>query len=68
MLLTAVGFMVAGVVGFALWWIYGRILLLGARKCQNRGTVVAGLRVPKPSLWRRTNGKQQYELIERHEV
>ena len=32
MLLTATGFLLAGVVGLAFWWIYGRVLLLGERR------------------------------------
>ncbi|KAK2764906.1 hypothetical protein FQN54_008603 [Arachnomyces sp. PD_36] len=30
MLLTTIGFLVAGIVGFCLWWAYGRLLLLGS--------------------------------------
>lgn len=29
--LTVCGFLVAGVVGFCLWWTYGRVMLLGAK-------------------------------------
>lgn len=29
MLLTVLGFILAGVVGICMWWVYGRILLLG---------------------------------------
>jgi len=69
MLLTALGFLAAGVVGFVLWWGYRRILLFGARKIQPRGSSKGGLRVSMPSLWRRSSGKPQYELVEsRHEV
>lgn len=32
MLLTALGFMLAALVGLGVWWVYGRILLLGARR------------------------------------
>lgn len=31
MLLTFLGFILAGIVGFCLWWTYGRIVLLGAQ-------------------------------------
>ncbi|KAJ9301365.1 CAZyme family GT32 [Paecilomyces variotii] len=31
MLLTVLGFVLAGVVGFAVWWAYGRLLLLGSQ-------------------------------------
>jgi inositol phosphorylceramide mannosyltransferase catalytic subunit len=79
MLLTAVGFMLAGVVGMALWWLYGRILLLGAHRRAGRGGFAQGRkgssggssspcsrsRVP---LWRRWSGsKQQYELVEQRD-
>lgn len=30
-LLTFLGFVLAGIVGFCLWWTYGRIMLLGAQ-------------------------------------
>lgn len=29
--LTFLGFVLAGIVGFCLWWTYGRIVLLGAQ-------------------------------------
>lgn len=29
--LTLLGFLLAGIVGFCLWWTYGRIVLLGAQ-------------------------------------
>lgn len=29
--LTVCGFLLAGVVGFCLWWSYGRVMLLGAK-------------------------------------
>ncbi|KAA6407186.1 MAG: mannosyl phosphorylinositol ceramide synthase SUR1 [Lasallia pustulata] len=62
LMLTASGFLVAGVVGAGLWWVYGRVLLLG----QMRGR-------PAPrggcALWRRASLlKKDYELVERHEV
>lgn len=68
MLLTALGFMLAGVVGICLWWVYGRILLLGAHhKGQSTSSVVSRMRIP---LWRRVSAKNnvKYELVERREV
>ena len=61
MFLTALGFVMAGVVGMCAWWIYGRILLLGSPKGQGRG------RISIP-LWRRTAPKGQIELENRHQV
>lgn len=29
--LTFLGFVLAGIVGFCLWWTYGRIMLLGGQ-------------------------------------
>ena len=69
MLLTASGFLVAGVVGLGLWWIYGRVLLLGERR--RKGAKAAhcapsgwAQRIP---LWK-TASAAAYELIDRHEV
>jgi len=70
MLLTATGFLVAGVVGLALWWAYGRILLFGSPKTR-RGTAQskwAGAKRRIPMFWRRASANKQYELIDRHEV
>lgn len=61
-MLTATGFLVAGVVGAGLWWVYGRVLLLGQMKGR------AGPR-GRGGLWRRASyQKKDYELVERHEV
>ncbi len=62
MLLTAGGFLLAGIVGLFLWWAYGRMLLFGSRRGQSWA---AGRRIPM--FWRRASQKQ-YELVERHEV
>jgi len=69
MLLTATGFLVAGVVGLALWWAYGRLLLFGSAKTRRGGgqSKWAGAR-RIPMFWRRTSANKQYELIDRHEV
>ena len=50
MLLTCTGFLIAGVVGWGLWWAYMRIF---AQKRQGK----MGMRV--------RNAKQGYELVER---
>lgn len=66
MLLTASGFLIAGFVGLGLWWIYGRVLLLGERR--RKGGKGA------PSVWAQmiplgeTASATAYELIDRHEV
>ncbi|KAI9811001.1 MAG: hypothetical protein M1827_005733 [Pycnora praestabilis] len=59
-IITGVGFFMAGVVGLCLWWIYGRIMVLGGPKGQSRGR-------KSPPLWRRVSQKD-YELTERREV
>ena len=41
MLLTASGFLLAGIVGLGLWWAYGRVLLLGERRRRGGGAVGA---------------------------
>lgn len=62
LMLTATGFLAAGVVGAGLWWVYGRVLLLG--QMRGRAGPRCGLR-----LWRRASyQKKDYELVERHEV
>jgi inositol phosphorylceramide mannosyltransferase catalytic subunit len=74
MLVTAVGFMIAGVVGVAVWWVYSRLFGAGKRR--------TGLRNKSPSrvflqpfaqrlpLWRMImgNGKADYELVEQHDA
>ena len=61
-MLTAMGFLGAGVVGAALWWVYGRVLLLG----QMRGR--AGQRGGYWMRWSRPSPKKDYELVERRGV
>lgn len=65
MMLTVLGFMLAAVVGAGLWWLYGRVLLIG----QKRGAVgKAGVRGwIRPALLRMQSQKE-YELVQRHEV
>lgn len=65
MMLTALGFLLAGVVGMGLWWVYGRVFLMGQRKGQpGKGGLKGWIR---PALWR-MQSKKQYELVQRHEV
>lgn len=61
MMLTAAGFIVAGIIGAGLWWVYGRVLLLGQRRCKQRGGYLDRLGWGKGI-------KLAYELAERHEV
>ncbi|KAI9832516.1 MAG: hypothetical protein M1819_004305 [Sarea resinae] len=59
--LTVCGFAIAGVVGTTLWWIVGRVFLVGGAKGYVRGPW------RRPILWRRVSQKE-YELGDRHEV
>jgi mannosyltransferase OCH1-like enzyme len=65
MLLTAAGFLVAGLVFTSLWWVYGRMLLSGSPKGQQFRR-----RLP---FWRRFSAKKdddatsQYELLRRYD-
>lgn len=83
MLLTALGTVLVLSVGFAVWWIYGRMLLLGQKRrgyttVQSNGSPrLAASRSPRsaskksPSLWRSwAQGKAQdkYELVEQHDA
>lgn len=70
MLLTACGFLVAGVLGLCMWWIYGRVLLLGERRRKGGATLTSfgkGPWVQRIPLWAAVSQKG-YELLERHEV
>lgn len=75
-LLTALGFLIAGVVGLAVWWVYSRLLVnLGARR---RGVGVGGsprlspfrfVNISRVPLWKKWGGKaQSYELVEQHDA
>lgn len=69
MLLTAVGFLVAGIVGMGIWWIYGRMLLLGQKRRPARSTRsvnIGWMKIPT-ALWR-TASQPDYELLDRHDV
>jgi mannosyltransferase OCH1-like enzyme len=67
MLLTALGFALAGCVGLCFWWVYGKVLLgLERRGHRGIGVGIGKRRIP---FWRRVGIKDQYELVERdHEV
>ncbi|KAI9847834.1 MAG: hypothetical protein M1837_001727 [Sclerophora amabilis] len=65
MLITTLGFVFAGLVGLCAWWVYGRILLVGAPKGQSRG----GWLPRRIQLYRRRpSPKDKYELDDRREV
>ena len=74
MLVTAVGFLAAGVLGLCLWWIYGRMLRLGSRRRPHGGGGGsrhgdARSRLPL-RWWSPKLGVQQtqYELLEQHDA
>ena len=54
-LLTVLGFLTAGVVFVALWWAYGRILLLRRPSGGNLRS--------KLTFWRRRD-RNEYELLQ----
>lgn len=74
LLVTAAGFCLAGVVGLSVWWVYGRLVLMGKRRAalRNRSPTrvfwaEVGQRVP---WWRRAVGGKgkAYELVEQHDA
>ncbi len=73
MLLTAVGFMLAGVVGMTFWWVYGRVMLLGSHRMSRMAGLAHGRKNSSPTrlrlpFWRRwTSSKQQYELVDQRD-
>ncbi|KAL8908227.1 MAG: hypothetical protein Q9207_000948 [Kuettlingeria erythrocarpa] len=65
-MLTLMGFLLAGVVGFGAWWVWNRALLLGQQK---------RIKKREGGVWERAmawtnwgSGKGGYELTERHEA
>ena len=70
--LTICGFLLAGIVGFCLWWSYGRVMLLGA-KYRYRYSKVSSIpprlstsptrrsRLSVPTLLRRVSFKEDEE-------
>lgn len=64
--ITVAGFLIAGVVGAGMWWLYGRMLVLAHRRVGgDRGRGFRGWVHVGP--WRMQNQKE-YELLQRHEV
>ena len=61
LMLTALGFLAAGIVGLCLWWIWGMITGIGQRRGRKRkgGS-------PWRLRWRQRKG--EYELVDRHEI
>ncbi|KAI9741912.1 MAG: hypothetical protein M1834_000301 [Cirrosporium novae-zelandiae] len=58
LLLTVLGFMMAGVVGMSCWWLWGRCLVVfSSRRKSRRGAIQL------PSLFRRSSAKKSYELV-----
>ena len=66
MLLTASGFLAAGVIGLCIWWTYSRFLTYGERR-RKGGATRSRAWTKRIPLWRTTSSKA-YELVERHEV
>ncbi len=65
-MLTLMGFLLAGVVGFGAWWVWNRALLLGQQKRIKRREGGVWERAMAWTNW--GSGKGGYELTERHEV
>jgi len=67
MFLTALGFALGGVLGVGVWWLYGRLLLLGTTSGKGGSPQMAWRRrrLRLPAWWRRT-AKLDYELLEQH--
>ena len=83
-LLTAGGFLAAGILGLSAWWLYNRVWSLG--ECRKRRMPFSHLRgslkvressaggvgggwMDRLPLWRRrSEGAKAYALVERHEV
>lgn len=67
MMLTVMGFLLAGVVGFGLWWVWGRMLLLGQQRAKRRDGGSSSV-WEKAMGWGWRGGKAGYETTERHPV
>lgn len=78
MLLTAAGFLIAGIVGLGFWWVYKRVLLFGERHRRRKsGVASTGYQLSSsttgwtdsiPFYRSRSSGGKGYELVDRHEV
>lgn len=74
-LLTVVGFALAGVVGLGIWWIYSRAIVSPRKRPSSASPRIGGFQfppVPRIPLWRRRGGgkarKQDYELVAQHDA
>jgi len=78
LLVTVLGFAIAGVVGLAIWWGYSRLIVMGAaRRTPGSSPRVSPFRFggvsSKVPLWRMWSGaigksKQSYELVGQHDA
>lgn len=62
LMLTALGFLAAGIVGLCLWWIWGTVVGI----VQRRGRKGKKGGSPWRLGWRRRKG--DYELVDRYEI
>lgn len=63
-MLTAAGFIIAGILGLGMWWVYVRLLQLGQRRTQGGFSKRMWTHA---RLWGFQRQKD-YELLQRHEV
>jgi inositol phosphorylceramide mannosyltransferase catalytic subunit len=75
MLITAAGFLLAAVLGLAVWWLYSRVLVGVGKRRANRNKSPTrtffspfGQRLPLPLWWRMGAKKGDYELVEQHDA
>lgn len=74
MLLTALGFLLAGVLGLMIWWVYSRLIIMGSRRRAGGGSprmspfrfAGVGSRVPLWKVW--SGNEQSYELVAQHDA
>jgi len=66
MLLTAMGFLTAGVVGICVWWVYSRVLRLGSHRRHH--SPASTFRFIPPLFRRSSSQKPSYQLLERNDV
>lgn len=65
MMLTVMGFLLAGVVGVGAWWLWSRAIILGQQRSKKKRE---GGVWERAIGWSWRGGKGGYELAERHEV
>lgn len=74
LLLTVLGFLLAGVLGLGIWFLYSRLLAVSARRRTSGGSprVVAfrfpGSRVPLWRVWSGGSKKLSYEMVAQHDA